>query len=410
MIWLFALHSLNGFALPHSVLSHAKENTNIRHSFIAAYTAQAPYHLDRLAIKTLLQQDTSRLQPDVVENVLNTLECADANHTEHNHFLTIIDYSLPSNEKRLWIFDLNQQKLLFHTYVSHGIRTGVALSNYFSNRYNSKASSIGVYKTEKSYYGRHGLSLQLQGLDSGFNDNASQRAVVMHGGWYVNEEFIQKYGRAGRSWGCPAVPDELSTDIINTIKNNSLLVIYYPSQHWLLQSKFLNCRNLALGHKLQNFLIDLLNPSPESERRDEVLFADLHQTRHGEETNPILVMSAAEYQRFFQHAAPLERMLRRQINNMEYIALSTAELNQISALKNAANPQNQELFNVLFFVVPDLKMVHGYYATEMKIVYLGKIKDIALNTQDPTRYTVFFEEKQSVSLKANHQFIRWLGL
>ena len=99
-----------------------------------------------------------------------------------------------------------EKKLLFHTYVSHGITSGTLLTNYFSNKYNSKASSIGVYKTEKAYYGREGLSLRLDGLDRSFNDNASNRSVVMHGGWYVDEHFIKKYGRPGRSWGCPALP------------------------------------------------------------------------------------------------------------------------------------------------------------------------------------------------------------
>jgi hypothetical protein len=145
-------------------------------------------------INNMLQKEANTLNASVIQKVLTTLKCSLEYNVNHNNILTIIDYSLPSSEKRLWVFDLKEKKLLFHTYVSHGIKSGTLLSNYFSNKYNSKASSIGVYKTNKTYYGRDGLSLRLDGLDSGFNDNASNRYVVMHGGWYVNEPFIKKYG------------------------------------------------------------------------------------------------------------------------------------------------------------------------------------------------------------------------
>jgi len=179
-------------------------------------------------IKEMLQSEAPGLSTGVINKVLTSLSCASEFNVEHNNILTIIDYSLPSSEKRLWIFDIKQKKLLFNTYVSHGIKSGARLTKYFSNKYDSKASSIGVYKTEKTYYGRDGLSLRLSGLDKGFNDNASNRYVVMHGGWYVAENFIKKYGRAGRSWGCPAIPENLTAPIINTIKDQSFFVIYYP--------------------------------------------------------------------------------------------------------------------------------------------------------------------------------------
>lgn len=142
----------------------------------------------------MLHNEAPHLNQQVINKVLMTLKCANDYNVDHNHILTIIDYSMPSNEKRLWVFDLKDRKLLFHTYVSHGIKSGALVSNYFSNQYNSKASSIGVYQTLQSYYGRDGLSLRLDGLDRSFNDNASNRSVVMHSGWYVEESFIKNTG------------------------------------------------------------------------------------------------------------------------------------------------------------------------------------------------------------------------
>ena len=190
-------------------------------------------------ITALLHREAPTLSAGVIDKLLTALTCTSDKYIGNKSIVTIIDYSLPSSEKRLWVFDLHQQKLLFHTYVSHGIKSGALLSTYFSNKYDSKASSIGVYTTEKAYYGRHGVSLKLDGLDQGFNDNAANRAVVMHGGWYVEDDFIKKYGRPGRSWGCPAVPDHLIKPIVDVIKDDSLFVIYYPSDAWFVKSKFL---------------------------------------------------------------------------------------------------------------------------------------------------------------------------
>ncbi len=195
------------------------------------------------AIKTLLEQN-STLSLAAIDKVLETINCAKNVTTRHstieNHnILSVIDYSKPSSEKRLWVFDLKEKTLIFNTYVSHGIKSGALLSTYFSNKYDSKASSIGIYKTDKIYHGRHGPSLKLEGLDRGFNDNASNRSIVIHGGWYVEDDFIKRYGRPGRSWGCPALPDTKTVDVINTIKDNSLMVIYYPNDRWFLKSRFL---------------------------------------------------------------------------------------------------------------------------------------------------------------------------
>lgn len=359
-----------------------------------------PYNYPMLGeIKVMLHQ-APNLNDEVINKVLTAIKCSTTYNVDHNNVLTVIDYSMPSNQKRLWVFDLGQKKLLFNTYVSHGIKSGTLFTNFFSNQYNSKASSMGVYTTEKAYYGREGLSLRLAGLDRHFNDNASNRSIVMHGGWYMDELFIKKYGRPGRSWGCPALPPDQYQAVINTIKDKSLFVAYYPNDNWFGASKFLNCEKTS-----DSAILLSKDIKAEDEHRADVLLARVGNRKM---EDPILTMPAPSYEHIFHTKAPLGRMLRRQINSVEYIALSTEELNQLSAQKN------QEAFNSMNFVIPNIIMVRGYYETQMKIVSLGKIKDIKANTVAannlPTGYTVSFEEKPSVSLKPTNQFIRWVGL
>lgn len=153
--------------------------------------------------------------------------------------LTIIDYQLPSSEKRLWVIDMNHKKILYHVLVAHGRGSGMDYATKFSDKPCSDESSIGVYLTGQTYFGHHGLSLRLIGLDKGFNDTVFKRAVVMHSAWYVSEDMIKKEGRIGRSWGCPALNKQVCGDIINIIKNGTVMVGYYPDQAWLNQSKML---------------------------------------------------------------------------------------------------------------------------------------------------------------------------
>lgn len=146
------------------------------------------------------------------------------------NILTLVDFSKSSNTKRLWVIDLNNNIVLFHTLVAHGRNTGEEFANEFSNQAESFKSSIGFYATGEIYNGKHGLSLKLDGLEKGLNDNARERAVVMHGADYVSESFIRQNKRLGRSQGCPAVPVEMNEKIINVIKNKSCLFIYHPSK------------------------------------------------------------------------------------------------------------------------------------------------------------------------------------
>lgn len=153
--------------------------------------------------------------------------------------LTVIDYSKPSTAKRLWVFDLKNNKTIFNTWVSHGRNSGGIIPYSFSNTIGSLKSSIGVFLTDAAYYGSRGYSMRIKGLERGINDNVYERHVVLHGAAYINADTIRKYGQVGRSWGCPAVSTSLVRPLINTIKDKSLLFVYYPDKNWLKRSRFL---------------------------------------------------------------------------------------------------------------------------------------------------------------------------
>lgn len=153
--------------------------------------------------------------------------------------LTVIDYSKPSTERRLWVFDLRKNRTLFNTWVTHGKNSGGINATSFSNSPGSLKSSIGVFLTAEPYIGKNGYSLRLRGLERGVNDYAYSRAIVIHGAAYANAANIRTYGQIGRSWGCPAVGASLAKPIINTIKEKSVLFAYYPDRKWLSRSQFL---------------------------------------------------------------------------------------------------------------------------------------------------------------------------
>lgn len=137
--------------------------------------------------------------------------------------LTIIDYSKPSTQRRLFVIDMKRQKLLYHTWVSHGRNSGELDAERFSNQLNSRQSSLGVYRTAETYQGKHGYSLRLDGLSPGKNCNARKRAIVVHGAAYASPTHLRKYDKLGRSWGCPALPKEQARAIIDTIKGGSVI-------------------------------------------------------------------------------------------------------------------------------------------------------------------------------------------
>lgn len=155
--------------------------------------------------------------------------------------LTIIDFSQSSNKKRMYVIDFYKKALLFNTYVAHGRNTGDEFAEKFSNIPGTFQSSLGFYLTENMAIGsKVGLSLILKGLEKGINDKAEEREIIMHGANYATEDFIQKHGRLGRSYGCPSLPPELLEPVAETIKNGSLLFIYHPDYNYVRKSPVLN--------------------------------------------------------------------------------------------------------------------------------------------------------------------------
>ena len=146
--------------------------------------------------------------------------------------LSIIDFSLPSSQKRLFVIDMLNGRLLFNTFVAHGRNSGVLMATRFSNRNSSYMSSLGFYLTGDAFRGSHGYSLRLEGLERGWNDHAFSRRIVMHPADYVSEEHVLQYGYLGRSEGCPAIPETLNAPIINEIKDGSCLFLYAPDKRY----------------------------------------------------------------------------------------------------------------------------------------------------------------------------------
>ena len=188
----------------------------------------------------LFQAEAPELNRAVLEAALDATECAQRNAPVKRRILSVIDYSLPSTEPRLWVFDLEKRELLFHELVAHGVNTGENMATRFSNIEGSRQSSLGLFLTDKTYIGRNGYSLKLHGLEKGVNHRALERTIVLHGAWYVSEAFRREHGRLGRSWGCPAVKQDVAKPLIDTIKDGSLLFVYYPDREWLSSSDFLN--------------------------------------------------------------------------------------------------------------------------------------------------------------------------
>ncbi|MBN2689559.1 MAG: murein L,D-transpeptidase catalytic domain family protein [Gammaproteobacteria bacterium] len=188
----------------------------------------------------LILAQAPHLKAKVLKTALHKFEeaKADIGSKIKKDILTVIDYTMPSNQKRLWVIDLDHDKVLYNSLVAHGKYSGALYARHFSDRDGSLESSIGTFLTEGTYYGHDGYAMKIDGLEKGFNDTAEKRHVVMHGAWYVSRNMIKRYGRIGRSWGCPALPEEKLKPVVNTIKNGSVLVAYYPNHDWLDNSQF----------------------------------------------------------------------------------------------------------------------------------------------------------------------------
>jgi hypothetical protein len=189
-----------------------------------------------------LSGEAPALQREVLQKAVAAMQCAVNSGMESAERLAVIDFSLPSSEPRLWIFDLAKQTLLLEDFVAHGQKSGDNYATHFSNIVGSHQSSIGLFRTQESYYGRHGYSLRMDGLEPGVNDRARDRAIVIHAADYVDPAWIERQGRIGRSQGCPAVRPEIAEVVVDSLKGGQFMFKYYPDEEWLASSAYLNCQ------------------------------------------------------------------------------------------------------------------------------------------------------------------------
>lgn len=200
-------------------------------------TAPAPAHppippspAPRADIPMLVRAaEHAGLRREVLNEALQARERAVADGVAGRPVLTVIDYSLPSRRRRLWVLDVAHARVLARELVAHGRGTGDDVALRFSNRAGSLQSSLGTFVTGSVYRGRHGPSLRLRGLDRGVNDRAAARAIVLHGAWYVSDAMIARVGRLGRSQGCPALAPAAAARVIDLIRDGTVLYAYYPT-------------------------------------------------------------------------------------------------------------------------------------------------------------------------------------
>ena len=216
---------------------------------LAAASLLAPNTVDAASSVSLSVNDfdaaaIGSIEMDVLEMALSAASCAVRSGDAKNPTtLTVIDYSWPSTEKRLWVFDLKSRELIWEELVAHGQGTGANMATQFSNEPDSHRTSLGLFRTDMPYVGKNGYSLRLDGLDKGLNDRARERAIVMHGAPYVSAAFVKSNGRLGRSHGCPAVSADVAKQMIDRVKGGGLVFAYYPDAR-LKSSKYVGgCRS-----------------------------------------------------------------------------------------------------------------------------------------------------------------------
>lgn len=204
-------------------------------------------HAIDASLADALRKLAPNANPQVIDLALQATDCASASGMPRSDRLAVIDYSRPSTEPRLWVFDLSQRKLLFQELVAHGRNSGDNTPTKFSNQPESLESSLGLFRTLKPYDGHNGYSLRMDGLEPGTNDKALERAIVIHGASYVDSGVAGKMGRLGRSWGCPAVRKAVARQLIDTMKDGQYVFSYYPDQKWLSSSPYFKCSNARVA-------------------------------------------------------------------------------------------------------------------------------------------------------------------
>ena len=221
----------------------AEKNTNLSagksNNLVAADSSFAKPSLAEKIYDTLHLQQTGLSKSAVEYAVKGYQKLVDSGLVKNPRYLTLVDLSQSSRNKRFYILDMKNEQLAWNTYVAHGRNSGVDMAENFSNNFNSNESSLGFYLTETTYSGKHGLSLRMNGLEKGFNDHAEARGVVVHGAPYVNASRSNS-DYMGRSQGCPALPENEYAQVINIIKEGSVLFVYHPTEDYLQSSTLLN--------------------------------------------------------------------------------------------------------------------------------------------------------------------------
>ena len=217
---------------------------------VIAPAIAAPVQVQLASLRSLAPQ----ADPGVLALALEARQCAlEHGDVQADSRLAVIDYSRPSTERRMWVFDLanaSAPELLYNEYVAHGQGSGGNIPTRFSNEDGTHATSIGLFRTAETYYGGNGYSLRMDGMDPGFNDNARRRAIVIHGADYVNPVAAKGMGRLGRSWGCPALRQAVAHDMIDVLKEGNLVFSYADNDKWLSKAQSFSCDGRSAGQIL----------------------------------------------------------------------------------------------------------------------------------------------------------------
>ena len=195
-----------------------------------------------------LHRAAPQLEQRALQGALQALRCAEREGAREGRRLGVIDYSRSSLERRLWVFDLTHGRLLQREFVAHGRQSGELFAEHFSNQPGSNQSSLGLFRGAKSYKGRHGHSLRLDGLEPGLNDQARARALVIHGADYVAPTWVQKYGRMGRSLGCPAVQQEVIGVLVDQLKDGQYLFAWHPQ---ISDERYRDCASVSVARSVE---------------------------------------------------------------------------------------------------------------------------------------------------------------
>ncbi|CAN5172229.1 murein L,D-transpeptidase catalytic domain family protein [soil metagenome] len=220
------------------IISAAPKSYVVKPSVVT--NSGVPVSFAKVSVYDSLKLGNMGLTKDAYEKAVKGLSyLVKEGKISNSDIVSIVDFSLASNKKRLFILDLQNYKILFNTYVAHGRNSGKETANVFSNQDQSFKSSLGFYVTRDTYEGKHGYSLRLDGQEKGINDNALARGIVMHSAWYVSEEVAKSQGFIGRSQGCPAIPENVFKPIIQQIKGGTCLFLYSPANTYVSNSKIL---------------------------------------------------------------------------------------------------------------------------------------------------------------------------